>query len=303
MNEINGGMEHENIAQGSFAEVWVEEGFYILKIQNDSIHNQKVTREIDSSYIQFHFCLKGSAKFIYNDGRYALEVTEENSLLLYNTQVDLPLNLVLNANTWMVSIIMTIRKFHSLFSKEANYIPFLSVENKDKKYYSQEGVSPAIAIVLSQMMNYNLHPSIKELYIKGKVYELISLYFNRTEDADMEQCPFLVDEDNIKRIRKAKEIIIERMAEPPTLAELSEEIGLSLKRLKEGFKQIYGDTVFSFLFDYKMEYARKMLESGKYNVNEVGLKVGYSTGSHFIAAFRKRYGTTPKKYLMSLANV
>jgi AraC family transcriptional activator of pyochelin receptor len=296
-------MEQENIAQGSFVEVWVEDGFYILKIQNDSIYNQKVTREIDSSFIQFHFCLKGSAKFVFNEGRYALEVTEENSLLLYNTQVDLPLNLVLNANSWMVSIIMTIRKFHSLFSKEAGYIPFLSVENKDKKYYSQEGVSPAIAVVLSQMMNYNLHPSIKELYIKGKVYELISLYFNRTEDADMEQCPFLVDEDNIKRIRKAKEIVIARMAEPPTLVELSEEIGLSLKRLKEGFKQIYGDTVFGFLFDYKMEYARKMLESGKYNVNEVGLKVGYSTGSHFIAAFRKRYGTTPKKYLMSLAHV
>lgn len=296
-------MEQENIAQGSFMEVWVEDGFYILKIQNDSVYNQKVTREIDSSFIQFHFCLKGSAKFVFNEGRYALEVTEENSLLLYNTQVDLPLNLVLNANSWMVSIIMTIRKFHSLFSKEAGYIPFLSVENKDKKYYSQEGVSPAIAVVLSQMMNYNLHPSIKELYIKGKVYELISLYFNRTEDADMEQCPFLVDEDNIKRIRKAKEIVIARMAEPPTLVELSEEIGLSLKRLKEGFKQIYGDTVFGFLFDYKMEYARKMLESGKYNVNEVGLKVGYSTGSHFIAAFRKRYGTTPKKYLMSLAHV
>ncbi len=202
----------------------------------------------------------------------------------------------------MVSIIMTIRKFHSLFSKEADYIPFLSPDNKDKKYYSQEAVSPAIAVVLSQVMNYNLHRSIKGLYIKGKVYELISLYFNKSQDADVEQCPFLVDEDNVKRIRKAKEIIISRMAEPPSLQDLSEEIGLSLKKLKEGFKQIYGDSVYSFLFDYKMEYARKMLESGKHNVNEVGLKVGYSTSSHFIAAFKKKYSTTPKKYLMSLAS-
>lgn len=295
-------MEEENIAQGSFEEVFIEDGFYVLKIQNDGIHNQTVTREIDSSFIQFHFCLKGSAKFVFNEGRYALEVNEDNSLLLYNTQVDLPLNLVLNANSWMVSIIMTIRKFHSLFSKEADYIPFLSSDNKDKKYYSQEAVSPAIAVVLSQVMNYNLHRSIKELYIKGKVYELISLYFNKSQDADVEQCPFLVDEDNVKRIRNAKEIIISRMAEPPSLQDLSEEIGLSLKKLKEGFKQIYGDSVYSFLFDYKMEYARKMLESGKHNVNEVGLKVGYSTSSHFIAAFRKKYSTTPKKYLMSLAN-
>ena len=49
-----------------------------------------------------------------------------------------------------------------------------------------------------------------------------------------------------------------------------------------------------------MEEARRMLSSKSYNVNEVGLKVGYSTSSHFIAAFKKKYGTTPKKYLMSL---
>ena len=295
-------MVGENVAEGSFQEVLIEDGFFVLKIQNDGLEKQKVVRHIDSTYIQFHFCLKGNAKFIFNEGRYALEVSEENSLLLYNTQLDLPMNLELNPNSWMVSVVMTIRKFHSLFSKEADYIPFLSADNKDKKYYSQEGVNPAIAVVLSQIMNYNLHPSIKELYIKGKVYELIALYFNKSDDADIEQCPFLVDEDNVRRIRKAKEIIISRMAEPPTLNELSDEIGLSLKKLKEGFKQIYGDSVFSFLFDYKMEYARKMLETGQHNVNEVGLKVGYSTASHFISAFKKKYGTTPKKYLMASSN-
>ena len=290
-------MNAKNIATGSFEEVFIEDGFYVLKTQNDTTDIQKVTRQIDSTFIQFHFCLKGNGKFIFNDGNYALEVSEENSLLLYNTQKDLPLNLELQSNSWMVSVVMTIRKFHSLFSKEADYIPFLSEENSDKKYYAQEAVNPATAIVLSQIMNYNLHSSIKELYIKSKVYELIALYFNRSEDADIEQCPFLADEDNVKRIKQAKEIIIERMAEPPTLTELSEEIGLSLKKLKEGFKQIYGDSVYSFLFEHKMEYARKMLETGEHNVNEVGLKVGYSTASHFISAFKKKYGTTPKKYM------
>jgi hypothetical protein len=36
-----------------------------------------------------------------------------------------------------------------------------------------------------------------------------------------------------------------------------------------GFKQIYGDTVYGFLFDYKMDF-EKLLDSGSYNVNEVG---------------------------------
>ena len=60
--------------------------------------------------------------------------------------------------------------------------------------------------------------------------------------------------------------------------------------------------MFSFLFDYKMEYSRRLLETNQYNVNEVGVKVGYSTASHFIAAFKKKFGTTPKKYVMSLNN-
>jgi AraC-like DNA-binding protein len=154
--------------------------------------------------------------------------------------------------------------------------------------------------VLNQLINYNLNSTIKSLYFKGKAYELLSLYFNRGEDANVEQCPFLVDESNVVKIRQAKDIMINRILEPPTLTVLASEIDLSLKKLKEGFKQIYGTTVFGFLFDYKMEVARKLLESGAHNVNEVGLKVGYSTASHFISAFKKQYGTTPKKYIQSL---
>ena len=292
--------DSKNIARGSFQETQIDDGFFVLTYQNDSKTIQIVEREIDSRFIQFHFCIKGSSEFIFNNGNYRLKIEEENSLLLYNPQRDLPIHLEVHANSWLVSVLVSIKKFHGLFSQEADYITFLSDDNKDKKYYKDGKISPSMAIALNQIINYNLNSTIKSLYFKGKTLEILSLYFNRSEDADIEQCPFLVDETNVIKIRKAKDIIISRMAEPPTLQELSEEIGLSLKKLKEGFKQIYGDSVFSFLFDYKMEVARKLLESGNHNVNEVGLKVGYSTSSHFISAFKKKYGTTPKKYLMSL---
>lgn len=290
----------ENNAIGAYEQVFVEPDFYVLKIQNDTETEKEVYHELNSSFIQFHFSLKGSGKFFFNQGNYHLNVSDENSLLLYNTQKDLPIHLKLNPNSWVFSVVMTIRKFHSLFSQDTNAIPFLSETYSEKKYYAQEILTPGMAVVLSQLMHYNLHPSIKKLYVKGKVYELLALYFNRNEDADLEQCPFLADEDNVRKIKKAKDIIIARMMEPPTLQELSDEINLSLKKLKEGFKQIYGDSVYGYLLDHKMDLARQMLESGKYNVNEVGLKVGYSTASHFIAAFKKKYGTTPKKYLTSI---
>jgi len=291
----------KSVVKSSFEETKIEDGFLILMFKNDKYETQKVAKEIDSTFLQFHFCIKGSTKFIFNKGRYALDIHEENSLLLYNPQRELPIDLQVDPNSWIVSVLISIKKFHGLFSQEADYISFLSEDNRDKKYYKDGVISPSMAIVLNQLINFNLNPSIKSLYFKGKAYELLSLYFNRNEDADVEQCPFLVDETNVIKIRKAKDIIVSRMAEPPSLHELADEIGLSLKKLKEGFKQIYGDSVFSFLFDYKMEVARKLLEAGNNNVNEVGHKVGYSTSSHFIAAFKKKYGTTPKKYVMSLS--
>jgi AraC-like DNA-binding protein len=279
-------------------EIKIDDDFILIRFQNDTDEMISFERQVNNGLIQFHFGLKGNAKFIFNQGNYTLNLKEEKSLLFYNPQKELPLHLEIEPKSWLISILISIKKFHGLFSSDTEHIPFLSDENRDKKYYGEENISPSMAIVLNQMFHYNLNPSIKNLYYKGKGYELLSLFFNRSEDPNAEQCPFLIDEENVLKIKKAKEIIIANMAEPPGLQELADEIGLNLKKLKMGFKQIYGDTVYGFLFDYKMEQARKLLDSGSYNVNEVGLKIGYSTGSHFIAAFKKKFATTPKKYLL-----
>ncbi len=291
----------ENTASGSVTAIRIDPDILLLLSSNEAPEPYMLERDPGRRYLQFHFALKGHVRFNYNEGTYTIDLPADQSLLLYNPQTQLPIQAELHPRTWLISVLMSIRTFHSLFTNEADSIPFLSPEYRDKKYYQQHPVGPSISVVLSQLWSQNTHPSVRSLYYKAKVYELLSLYFNRTADPRAEQCPFLLDEENLSKIRMAKEIVIRRMAEPPTLPELADEIGLSLKKLKEGFKEIYGDTVYSFLFDYKMESARKMLETGNFNVNEVGLRVGYSTASHFISAFKKKYNTTPKKYLMSLA--
>ncbi|MFT4683950.1 MAG: AraC family transcriptional activator of pyochelin receptor [Flavobacteriales bacterium] len=292
----------KNVAQNTFEEFNLEKGFFVLNFQNNTDKIQVYERDIDSTFIQLHFCLKGSGKFQFNSGDYAFDVLDKHSILLYNLNKKLPINLEIRAKTSIISILISIEKFHSLFSKDAGYIHFLSDENKDKKYYDNFEISSDSLIVLQQIMNSKINSSIQDLYMKGKIYELLSLHFNKNDDDSNEYCPFLVDDQYVLKIRKAKDIIISKMSEPPSLQELANQVGLNIKKLKEGFKQIYGDTVYSFLFDYKMEYARRLLETNKYNVNEVGSQVGYSSASHFISAFKKKFGTTPKKHITSLQN-
>jgi AraC-like DNA-binding protein len=280
----------------------IENGFYIIRFVNENENTLKFREAVSQEFIQFHFCQKGAGSFEFNEGTYQLPLMPKTVNLLYNPLKSLPINLKLSNYSSVVSLVISIKKFHGLFSEDADHIHFLSPENNTKKYYDTRNITPAMSVVLSQILEAKIHESIKPLYFKGKVYELLSLFFNKNEDTDVEQCPFLVDEENVRKIRKAKEIILSQMTEPPSLQGLASEIGLNVKKLKEGFKQIYGETVFGYLLDFKMNEARSMLDTKQYNVNEISIKLGYSTSSHFISAFKKKFGTTPKKYLMSVSS-
>jgi len=292
--------KEKNIAIGSIQNHQVDDGIVFLKLSNDNSTELIFKHNIDKKHIQFHFCVKGFSKFQFNDGRYAFPVSSNNSILLYNPVQELPINALLNPNSLVISILISIKKFHGLFSNQADQISFLNKDNIGNKFYKEKKLEPMMSVVLNQMVQLSVHESMHNLYLRAKVFELMSLYFNRSKEMDVEQCPFLVDDKNIKKIRLAKEIIISRMIEPPSLTDLASEVEISLKKLKEGFKQVYGASVFVFLLDYKMQVSKTLLSSGNYNVNEVALKVGYSTATHFINAFKKKFGTTPKKYLMSL---
>jgi AraC family transcriptional activator of pyochelin receptor len=279
-------------------EVQIQDEFSVVKLENEDDDVLQFSREVKSTFIQLHFCIKGSGKLHFGP-HYAIEVGHEKSLLLYNPNQKLPINLSLAPNSKYAVFIISIKVFHSFFSEVAELIHFLDEENKDKKYYLDRALSPSELLVLTQFFNEKIG-TLNTLYLKAKVYELLSLYFN-AEKHDTQACPFLEDEENVEKIKKAKELVIQNLAEPPTLKKLAIDTGLSLSKLKEGFKVIYGETVFNFLLDYKMEYGRKMLLSKKYNVTEISHSIGYSTPSHFISAFKKKYGTTPKQYIMSLS--
>lgn len=272
----------------------------VLIENTDKEREKTIVYPLEIKQIQLHFVLKGGLRFSFNENTYFLEAKEDQTLLLFNSQKALPISAELEKDTQWLCLVLSIDGLHALFSEHAKIIPFLNTETQETKFYSQGELSPAMAIVVSQLIENRLHTALKNIYNKGKVYELISLYFNKTEDTNLEQCPYLADDQNIRKIRQAKEIIVAEMNEPPTLEHLAKTIDLPLKRLKEGFKQLYGDSVYGFLFQHKMEFARKLLLSNKYSVGEIGLRVGYSTPSHFIAAFKKKYGTTPKKYLSEL---
>ena len=95
-----------------------------------------------------------------------------------------------------------------------------------------------LVVTLSQLFNIQLSENARNLYLQGKIFELLSLYFSEKK-ANTESCPFLNNEETVRKIKHAKEYILKHMDNPPGLKALAKLAGLNEFQLKVGFKEIY----------------------------------------------------------------
>ncbi len=272
------------------------EQFSILHVKNETGKVQRYFQQLDINYIQIYFCISKGCTVAFNMEHCKIGLEKDETGLIYYK--DTPTNLFyeLKKAAELAVILIPLKHFHSLFSSEDNsYFNFENIK-LGKPIIEVRKTKTSVKAIIHQLFKQKINESLRSLYIRGKVYELLSLYLDMSDENDTEQCPFMANEDTVLKIKQAKDIIVAEMASPPSLDELSKKVGLNTKKLKMGFKDLYGMPVFTFLFNYKMERAKKLLSQNGNNVNEVAMQVGYSTSSHFIVAFKKKFGITPKQF-------
>lgn len=295
MNTVSGREASEiNNPKSSTRSVLVRDDLSLELIENKEneamTHDSLVTRNI----IHFYFCLQGSAAFNFGP-HYSRQIEKQRNYFFYNPENDLPFGLNLAPETRIIALSITLESLHKLFTQDA--LPFLKPENVKTKFYDEREIPSHLYVILNQIFTVNLSENVAKLYYHGKVLELLALYFSERKP-DTESCPFLNDQETVRKIKHAKEYLLKHMEKPPGLKELAKQAGLNEYQLKVGFKEIYGNTVFGYLLDHKLDHARVLLDSAKFQVNEVAYQIGYTNPSHFIASFKKKFGVTPKKYLM-----
>jgi len=275
----------------------------VLVIENNGVENLHEEQQISADYIQFYFCLKGASKVAFNMPHCSIELKAYNSCFTFFKADKMNLFFDLQPNTILVGILFKVNHFHELFSDvDGDNFPIQNFDT-NQTILQTKSISSEIANSVEQLISRDINSSFKKLYVRGKVFEILSLYFNETFNENVEQCPFVDNSDEIVKIKKARELLIKDFNNDPTLESLSKDIGLNIKKLKIGFKELYGMPVFTYLYHYKMDYARKLLDLKKQNINEVANIVGYSSATHFIAAFKRKFGITPKQYSLTKSQI
>ncbi len=287
-------LETKNTGKKSFRSLLAKDDLALQLFENQETISVSHESIIHKNIIHFYFCLQGSATFGFGP-HYSRQIEKQRNYFFYNPERDLPFQLQLSPDTRIIALSITLESLHKLFTHDA--LPFLKPENVKTKFYDEREIPSHLYVILNQIFTISVSESVEKLYYHGKVLELLALYFSE-QKPDTESCPFLNDQETVRKIKHAKEHLLKHMENPPGLKELAKQAGLNEYQLKAGFKEIYGNTVFGYLLDHKLDHARVLLDTAKYQVNEVAYQIGYTNPSHFIAAFKKKFGVTPKKYLM-----
>lgn len=126
---------------------------------------------------------------------------------------------------------------------------------------------------------FSLEGKLQELYLESKIIDLIYITVNEIKSASLKES-FDLSSKDIECLYKAKDILVKNISNPPSLKILAHQSAINEFKLKKGFKKLFGNTVFGFLQEYRLNEAKKILTNNEINVNEVSYMVGYKNVSH-----------------------
>lgn len=150
--------------------------------------------------------------------------------------------------------------------------------------------------VIENILNCRYSDGLKKMYLHSKCLELLVMQAEAYNNSLKVSSSYIKNDYDKECILYAREYLLEHIELPPSLSELSKIAGINEFKLKKGFKEMFGNTVFGYLSDSRLEIAKTDLLERKKTVVEIATELGYSSPQHFSNAFKKKFGISPSRF-------
>lgn len=247
-----------------------------------------------SDPLHFYFLISGELSSVA-DSPFVLQ-SRQNCLMVSGGDRD---RIIYHANrAYLAVTILLVPEYIRTLLEETSELPqslLQAIDSSAETFLHIDSTSAAMQIALHQILHCPYKGSIAQIYAESKAIELIALKLAQIGEQMQQPLKNIpLQPRDIDCIHNAKDILMSKIESPPSLPELARKAGINDYKLKIGFRQVFGTTVFGYLRNQRMERARQLLLEKRMNVSEVAEIVGYSSLSQFSMAFKHYFGITPK---------
>jgi len=154
--------------------------------------------------------------------------------------------------------------------------------------------SPTMKRMIDAILDCPHTGDLRLNYIDSKVSVLLLLAVEQiSSHPALEGTASYLKRYDREKIHEARQYMLLNMENPPTLKELSHQVGLNVFKLKKGYKQIFGVTIFEDFKRERMNKAMNYLLEENRSIDDTALLIGYEDSPNFIRAFKIYFGTPP----------
>lgn len=171
------------------------------------------------------------------------------------------------------------------------------IEKRETAFFSTQNlhINPEIITILSSLKTSTHSGFCERLFLESKVLELLMFQASQFEQINSARPLKQLKEEELNKMQEIKTILLENINTQIPLRTLAHMVGTNEFNLKRNFKIAYGNTVYGYLNNHKMELAKTMLIEKDFTIAEIATKIGYKYATHFSSAFKKYFGYLPNK--------
>jgi AraC-like DNA-binding protein len=277
---------------------WLVNGIKITYHEFDSDGPEVLKLPGSPGSVTLIFCLEGNLSIRYKGHAEKLELSDNQHNIYYSKK----------AGRKIVMTGLPVKWFAVQFSKKsflsiadttvAAVIQFVNKLLSEKPaLFSSSPLTMNIAMrtCIQSILNCNYPDSLKRMFVFSKAVELLVLQIESFGRSAGRKDTCIKKEYDRERILFARDYLLKHIENPPTLPELSRLAGINEFKLKKGFKETFGQPVFAWLADVRLETARNELMKRSKPITEIAFELGYSSPQHFSTAFKRKFGVPPGK--------
>lgn len=177
------------------------------------------------------------------------------------------------------------------------FIPFYEgIHNKRPvNLRSEPGIiGHRIHRIVDEIFKNNSQEGLQPLFIKAKIIELLSVQMEQL--CNLCRPPAKLSKASAERMFAVRDFMMTHTNEYHSLKSLAQRVGTNEFTLKKEFKKLFGNTVFRYWHEIKMEKAQNLLSENDLSIKEISEAIGYKNPQHFSTAFKKNYGISPSEF-------
>lgn len=282
------------------------DGFHLNFFKKSSEETVETVVKSDGAYMQMHFEISGGAAFYQPRSQRgkALRTASGQFTFFYLPELDGRLVDPACERALSLEIEVGVAWLSRYLSVDSNISEsFLKAINKSEAAVlggKSHPITPEIQQLIHEIYHCPYIGEVKQLYIEGKMLLLLALQLQQATTLSQSVKPISLSSGDRDRLYYLKETLSTAFSTNYTLEDLALLSAMNRTKMQAGFKQLFGKSIHDWVVEVRMNEAYRLLTTApthSLSIAALAQRVGYKQYNHFSAAFKKRFGSSPSRFL------